>query len=126
MRYGLAVFRSRLIRATGIASCVCILGVSFVPAAQARPVQVRGIGTRWSPSAVTVARGGVVKWRGVSNFHDVIAFGGNWSFHKSLPVGATATKRFTRRGTFRFRCTYHSTLIGTTCTGMCGSVRVTS
>jgi plastocyanin len=109
----------------GIASCACILVVSFVPAAQARPALIRGIGTRWSPSAVSIERGGVVKWRGVSKYHDVIAYGGNWSFHKSLPVGATAKKRFTRTGTFRFRCTYHSTLIGTTCTGMCGSVQVT-
>jgi plastocyanin len=117
--------RSRLIRAIGIASCACVLIVSFVLPAQARPVLVRGVGTRWSPSAVTVERGGVVRWRGVSKFHDVIAYGGNWTFHETLPVGVTAKKRFPRTGTFRFRCTYHSTLIGTTCTGMCGSVRVT-
>ena len=110
----------------GIASCACILVVSFVPAAQARPVLVRGIGTRWSPAAVTVERGGVVKWRGISKFHDVIAYGGNWSFHQALPAGLTVKKRFRGTGTFRFRCTYHSTLIGTTCTGMCGSVRVTA
>lgn len=67
-----------------------------------------------------------MKWRGVSKYHDVIAYGGNWSMHEALPAGATAKKRFTRAGTFRFRCTYHSTVIGTTCTGMCGSVRVTS
>jgi plastocyanin len=126
MRYVHAVSRPTCIRAIGIASCACILAVYFVPVALARPVLVRGIGTRWSPSAVSVERDGVVKWRGVSKFHDVIAYGGNWSFHKSLPVGATAKKRFTRTGTFRFRCTYHSTLIGSTCTGMCGSVRVTA
>ena len=39
-----------------------------------------------------------MKWRGVSKFHDVIAFGGNWAFHESLPAGATAKKRFTRSG----------------------------
>lgn len=107
------------------AICACILVVSFMSAAQARPVVVRGIATHWSPASVTVARGGIVKWRGVSKYHDVIAYGGNWSFHKSLPAGVTAQRRFTRAGTFRFRCTYHSTLIGTRCTGMCGSVRVT-
>jgi plastocyanin len=118
--------RSRWIRVIGIASCACILVVSFVPSAQARPVLVRGIGTRWSPSAVSVERGGVVKWRGISKFHDVIAYGGNWSFHQALPAGATVKRRFRGTGTFRFRCTYHSTLIGSTCTGMCGSVRVTA
>jgi plastocyanin len=117
---------SRWIQPIRAAICACVLVVSFVPAAQARPVLVRGIATRWSPSAVTVERGGVVKWRGVSKYHDVIAYGVNWSFHEALPAGATAKKRFQRTGTFRFRCTYHSTLIGTTCTGMCGSVRVTA
>jgi len=107
-------------------ACAMLLVAALGAPAQARPVLVRGIGTRWSPSAVSVARGGVVKWRGVSKFHDVIAYGGNWSFHEALPVGITAKKRFQRTGTFRFRCTYHSTLIGSTCTGMCGSVRVTA
>ena len=39
-----------------------------------------------------------MKWRGISKYHDVIAYGGNWSFHQSLPAGATAKKRFTRHG----------------------------
>ena len=107
------------------AACACALVVTLGPSADARPVVVRGVGTHWSPSRVTVERGGVVKWRGVSKFHDVVAYGGNWSLHQSLPVGASVTKRFRRAGTFRVRCTYHSALIGTTCTGMCGSVRVT-
>jgi plastocyanin len=114
-------------RIAGITAAICALLLVAVlgSPAQARPVLVRGIGTRWSPSSVTVERRGIVKWRGVSKFHDVIAYGGNWTFHEALPVGVTAKKRFPRTGTFRFRCTYHSTLIGTTCTGMCGSVRVT-
>jgi len=107
------------------AACALLLVAVLGSPAHARPVLVRGIGTRWSPSSVTVERRGVVKWRGVSKFHDVIAYGGNWTFHEALPVGVTAQKRFPRTGTFRFRCTYHSTLIGATCTGMCGRVRVT-
>ena len=107
-------------------ACACVLVASLGSSAYARPVLVRGVGTHWSPSAVIVERGGVVKWRGVSKFHDVVAYGGNWSLHEALPVGATVKKRFRRTGTFKFRCTYHSALIGTTCTGMCGSVRVTA
>jgi plastocyanin len=126
MRYGRAVIRSMSIRAVGALCSACILVAALAPAAQARPVLVRGVGTRWSPSAVSVDRGGVVKWRGISKYHDVIAYGGNWSFHQALPVGVTVKKRFRGTGTFRYRCTYHSTLIGTSCTGMCGSVRVTA
>ena len=93
-------------------------------AIDSRPVIVRGVGTRWLPSTVTVERGSVVKWRGVNGFHDIVAYGGNWGFHRALPEGAAATRGFRATGMFRYRCAYHSTLIGTTCQGMCGSVRV--
>ncbi len=107
-------------------ACASALVVTLVAPAQARPVVIRGIAQRWSPATATVPRGTVVKWRGVSKFHDVLAYGGNWTYNKTLPVGVTVKKRFRAAGTFRFRCTFHSTLIGTSCTGMCGSVRVTS
>ncbi len=104
--------------------CALIVVVAMGGTARARPVIVRGIGTRWSPSAVTVARGSVVRWRGVSKFHDVVSYGSNWSFQKALPAGSQVKRRFRISGTFFFRCTYHSTLIGTMCSGMCGSVQV--
>lgn len=106
--------------------CALAMVAALDGTAHARPVLVRGIGTRWSPSTVTVERGTVVRWRGVSKFHDIIAYGGNWSFHEALPAGSAVSERFRNTGTFRFRCAYHSTLIGNTCTGMCGSVRVTA
>jgi plastocyanin len=126
MRYGRPVngsMRAWRIRAL---ACVCASALVFTLAAtaQARPVLVRGVGTRWTPSAVSVARGATVKWRGVSGFHDVVAYGGNWSFHEALPAGSAVKRRFRVSGTFRFRCTFHSALVGSTCTGMCGTVRV--
>jgi plastocyanin len=129
MRYGLPMFGSKgssWVRVVVAAACALVLVITLTATAQARPVVVRGIGTRWTPSTVTVARGAVVRWRGVSGFHDVIAYGGNWSFHQGLPTGSAVKKRFRSSGTFRFRCTYHSALIGDTCTGMCGSVVVRS
>jgi plastocyanin len=106
--------------------CAAALAVSLAAPAQAAPVVIRGIGQRWSPTSVTISRGAVVKWRGVSKFHDVVAYGGNWSFHRTLPAGTSVKRRFRARGTFRFRCTFHSTLIGTSCNGMCGKIVVTS
>ncbi len=127
MRYVPAVSGSKgsnWVRAVTAVACASVLVATLVSTAQARPVLVRGVGTRWSPSSVTIARDGVVRWRGVSKFHDVIAYGGNWSFHRALPAGSAVKRRFGSAGTFRFRCTYHSTLIGNTCTGMCGRVVV--
>ncbi len=111
---------------TGTTIALAAMVVSLLGGtAQAAPV-IRGIGVRWSPSTVTVARGSSVRWRGVSKYHDVVAYGRNWRFDEALPVGAVVRKRFRSPGTYRFRCTYHSTLIGNTCIGMCGSVVVES
>jgi plastocyanin len=104
---------------------VAVLGVglSAVPA-EAAPVVVRGHAVTWSPANVTIARGGVVRWRAVHLDHNVYAYGANWSFGVSIPEGSAARHRFPRRGTYRFRCTLHSSLLNGVCSGMCGSVRV--
>lgn len=106
------------------APTVLALIVTLAPPAYATPVIVRAIGVRWSPTSVTVPRGTLVKWRGVSKFHDLRAYGRNWSLDVQLPVGVTVQRRFRSTGTFLFRCTYHSTLIGSRCSGMCGRVIV--
>ena len=108
-----------------IAPAVLALIMTLAPSAHATPVIIRGIGVRWSPTTVSVSRGTLVKWRGVRKFHDLRAYGRNWSFDVQLPVGVTVQRRFHSTGTFLFRCTYHSTLIGTRCSGMCGRVIVT-
>jgi plastocyanin len=91
--------------------------------AQAAPV-IRGVGTSWSPVKLRVDKGTVVRWRGVSNFHHIRAYGGNWSFSRDLAVGTTVRHRFRHRGTFRFYCTIHGSVSGGVCSGMCGRVRV--
>ena len=106
--------------------CALAVAVTLTGPADGAPAVIRGIGERWSPTSVTIARGSVVKWRGVSGFHDVSSYGRNWSFVRVLPAGTVVKRRFRVRGTFRFRCTIHSTLVGTTCLGMCGKVVVGS
>jgi plastocyanin len=104
---------------------VAVLAVGLVaPPAHAAPVVIRGHSLSWSPAKVTIAKGGVVKWRSVHLDHNVYSYGSNWSFAKQLDEGSSTKRRFTRRGTYRFRCTLHSTLSNGTCNGMCGSVRV--
>lgn len=117
--------RRRRTRTTALAVAAALsLGVVAVPPAAAAPVVIRGHAISWAPAAVTIPRGGVVKWRSVHLIHNVYAYGTNWTFGASLPEGTSTKHRFPRRGTYRFRCTLHSTLLNGSCSGMCGSVRV--
>jgi plastocyanin len=117
-----SVVRARVRAALAVALAVAFI-LTAVPA-EAAPVVVRGHDVTWSPANVTIVRGGVVRWRAVHLDHNVYAYGTNWSFGVSIPEGSAAKRRFTRRGTYRFRCTLHSTLLNGVCSGMCGSVRV--
>jgi plastocyanin len=86
---------------------------------------IRGSGTSWSPTHVTIDRGQTVKWKATSGNHTVRSYGGNWSFSRSLDQGTSRTHTFNSTGTFKFYCTIHGNLSGGTCSGMCGRVRVT-
>jgi plastocyanin len=99
------------------------LALLLAAPAQAAPV-IRGSGVSWSPATLRVDRGTVVRWKGVSGTHRVRAYGGNWSFDRSLPAGEKVKRRFDRSGTFRFFCTIHASVSGDACSGMCGRVIV--
>jgi plastocyanin len=80
----------------------------------------------WIPSMVTVAHGSTIRWHAAPGLsHTVKAFGGNWTFFHSLNSGTTVSRVFGTRGTFHFRCTFHSTLVNGRCQGMCGVIKVT-
>ena len=85
---------------------------------------VKGIVTHWMPATVRISPGGEIRWKAVSGTHTVTAYGGNWTFNHSLPTGQVEDRHFAHAGTFRFRCTIHSTLTNGQCTGMCGKVVV--
>jgi plastocyanin len=81
----------------------------------------------WSPTSQTIAKGDAIKWRNpLSGSHKVVAYSTNWSYDRTIPAGEAVRKRFRKRGTFRFRCTFtgHSTLTDGVCSGMCGKVVV--
>ena len=105
------------------AAALFVLVVS--PPAQATTA-IQAIDVRFSPGSVAVHRGEVVKWLGVSGFHTVSAYSRNWTFSKQLPAGRRIKLRFRTIGVYRFRCTYHSSLIGGVCSGMCGTITVTA
>ena len=87
---------------------------------------VRAVVSHWSPTTVRISRGDTIRWRAVSGSHTVTAYGRGWRFNKSLSTGDVAARAFRRAGTFRFRCTIHSTLTDGRCSGMCGKVVVRS
>ena len=87
---------------------------------------VKGIVTHWSPTTVRISTGDTIKWKAVSGTHTVTAYGSNWHFNHDLATGQVEDRRFTHAGTFKFRCTIHSTLTNGQCSGMCGKVVVTN
>jgi plastocyanin len=87
-------------------------------------VTIRGSGSSWNPERVTIDTGDTVRWRSVSGTHTVTAFGGGWSKDTRIAEGEATRRTFNSTGTFKFRCTLHSTLSSGTCSGMCGRVRV--
>jgi plastocyanin len=104
---------------------VAVLVVGLTAAsAPASAVVVRGGGQRWRPSVVDADRRELVRWRSVSGIHTVRAYGGNWKYSKRIGPGESVQRRFKQRGTYRFFCSIHGRVVGGTCTGMCGRVRV--
>jgi len=90
--------------------------------------EVRGVfnGTRyvWSPAVRTVGPGTTIRWRAVNGGHSIKSRGTNWSYFKTLPLGTTRIRTFNRRGTFRYYCTIHGSLVNGVCKGMCGRIVV--
>jgi plastocyanin len=89
---------------------------------------IRGVSTdagyRWKPKLTEVAKGTKVTWRAVDGSHTVTAYKGPWSKSATIAQGGTTSFTFRRVGNFRFRCTFHSSLVDGKCTGMCGRVLV--
>ena len=109
-----------------------VVGVVAIPGAGAAgrhtPARatrtVKGIVTHWSPTTVAISAGDTIKRRSVIGTHSVTAYGGNWRFSHDMLAGQSVHRIFPQAGTFRFRCTFHSTLTNGQCSGMCGKVVV--
>jgi plastocyanin len=114
----------------GIAALVLTAGLLLgtTGSADAVTVGVRGVfnGTRyvWSPKTKTITRGTTVRWRAVNGSHTVKSRGTNWTYFRNLPAGTSVARTFNRRGTFRYYCTIHGSVVNGVCSGMCGSIVV--
>ena len=119
--------RRRLALLVSVGMLLVVLGVP--PASSA--VVVKGVvcstcplNYKWMPKITTVAKGTKVTWKAVSNKHTVTSTSSNWSKNTTINQGQTTSFTFKSAGTYRFRCTLHSTVSGGTCSGMCGKIVV--
>jgi len=81
-------------------------------------------GFHWMPKSVQVAAGTKVVWKVVTGVHTVTAYGGRWKKNTTIRRGGATSFTFRSRGTYRFRCRFHSVLVNGVCRGMCGKVIV--
>lgn len=80
---------------------------------------------RWRPARLEIAKGSKVVWRIVDGTHNVTATSNNWNKSTSnLVEGSKTAFTFRRNGTYRYRCTLHSSFSNGKCSGMCGKVVV--
>ena len=114
-------------RAAAIGSLVAAVSLVLALAgpAQAGTVRVRGNNQRWHPHSVTISAGTRVIWRAVDTTHTVTAYRGNWSKDTTISAGSTTSFTFNNAGTYKYRCTIHSSIVNHRCEGMCGKVVVT-
>ena len=100
------------------------LVLSFAGTAQAREV-VRATDNQFRPARVTVSVGERVIWRNTgNNAHTVTAYSRNWSKNSTIFSGDRTSRTFSATGVYKYRCRFHSSLVGRQCTGMCGKVTV--
>ena len=119
--------RRRIRVAIVLVSALVVLGAAAIPAQAVVVVKASGTSSatgHFKPKALSVAKDTKVKWRAVEGFHTVTAYSRNWSKDSNLSVGNPTTFTFKRTGTFKYRCTFHSSLSNGVCSGMCAKVVV--
>ncbi|MEA2579155.1 MAG: Copper binding protein plastocyanin/azurin family [Actinomycetota bacterium] len=115
--------RTRFALSLVLAASLLLASAGF---AQAVTV-IKATSTRhWNPASATVSKGTKVVWKNPTTLtHTVTAYKGNWSKNATLSSGGHTSFLFSNTGTFKYRCTIHSTLSNGVCSGMCGKVVVT-
>jgi plastocyanin len=103
-----------------------VLMVAMCGVAQAGTVTVKvGVnGNHFGPASKSVPTNTKVVWKGISGSHTVTAYSKNWSKSASVSAGSSTAFTFKKPGVYKYRCTFHSSLSGSTCSGMCGKIVV--
>lgn len=117
--------RSRTTRLALVAATVMAMLVPTAALSATRTVSLTGSSFR--RAKIEIKRGDIIRWKNDSfDLHTITSYGSNWNKNVTLSgYGQTAQHRFRRIGTYRYRCTQHSTKFdGMPCDGMCGVVKV--
>ena len=95
--------------AAGVAALAIASPVAF--GASNKTVTVHNF--KFAPAKVTIKRGGSVTWKFVKDPapHNVAGTGGIKS--KAKITSGTYKKKFTKKGTFKYKCTIHPNMKGT-------------
>jgi plastocyanin len=106
---------------------IAALSMVFVLASPSHAANktIRGNNQSWHPRTVTISEGDKVTWKAIDTTHTVTAYKGDWTKNVTLSPGEKTHKTFNHSGTYRFRCTIHSSIVAGKCEGMCGKVKVT-
>lgn len=109
-----------------VSALTAVLLVSFGGVGLAKTYRVKArANDTWRKVHTYIGKGDRVVWKNRdSKLHDVTAYGKGWKVKRQLEPGDRFKKRFKKRGTFRYRCTIHSGIVGGKCQGMCGFVHV--
>ena len=101
-------------------AAVAAAGLSVGWGVPAPPAQAVAVATRtvlmtsddtFSPRSATVVRGTVVRWRNAStDAHTTTSSRGLWDAR--VAPGSSFSRTFGRTGTFRYRCRFHSDMVG--------------
>jgi plastocyanin len=119
----------RRLRSLAVLAATCIaLSLVMSSSVSAATFRVRGVtdnGGRWRPRSISIPVGSKVVWKMVEGSHNVTATSNNWNKSTNLlGPGSRTSFTFRRGGTYRYRCTFHSTFSNGNCSGMCGRVVV--
>lgn len=102
-----------------------VVGAGAPVSAANKVVKAKGTKNKWNPVHSYIGKGDKIIWRNRSRrVHDVSAWGKGWSYSKVLRRNQQASRKFGKRGTFKFRCVRHSAIVDNRCQGMCGFVHV--
>ena len=87
--------------------------------------RVRATNKEWKPAVREIRKGDKVVWRNPSDrVHTVTAYGTNWEKDTTILPGESTSKRFRRKGTYKYVCTIHGDVDNGQCDGMCGRIKV--
>ena len=110
----------------GVLASLLALGSPAVGAA----VKIKAKGSpgnfKFDPEYPHVEKGSKVAWKNATSYaHRLAFYKGRWAGKSfDLPANGSFSKKPKKGGKYFYRCSFHSSLSGDNCNGMCGAFHV--